>query len=1565
MADLTLDINEVQVLVHFPGDANGFFWHHRILLYRIEGGEWLTLTPDHDIVRHNLTNQRHRVLDRAAPFPGDIAVEIYAHDPLGRAALANFKRQAQIQAAILGEGALLDPEVFQWVVCEPHRPDFGMVVDAALLGNEATGLAFTLKGVILKDGEEVFVERVGVAAIGDWRRQRGLETADVRLLGDHRDASGKKVLDLKSAVSLMKAPADDDFPIAGTRAAKEFHESVASSTGNFLSYHTEWLRLSGVSKKHSAVHVHRALCEGLRLLHSFDQIDASAVAIGEHLTRWAIQVELAVERNPAQPDYTGLDIISGTAQLPDGRADTAKFSEWVTSRLKERASIWKQERLFMHERRQLRGKGRDGEEASSSDDGGGKGARRKKKKNKDKKDTTDAGAKGAGGMVIPSHCRGFLLRDLVTFNLCMEIPWTNVQNWIMKDLHRRISLYGDPPADLDEDSVMADLGHRSSLYEQEARHLAPMDLDRIKILKRRLEPTDAKTLAPPEVVAYLRHFDELVERTPSELAVLRECGTLVEPYWDPSLRRSRTKRLELYRALHSAGLLAFRRRRKARVGFFTVHKKGGAQRLIVDARQANACHRSPPTTRLATPAGMINLDLSAQTLEADGFGGTFGDPEISAEAGDVGDCFYNFQVPELTAWFATDDSFSREEIRQQLGFDIPEVYDDSLGYETPLEENERVYAVAQSSSRPGRLNDEEIRDRRPPPRLLPGHTVVGTYVDNVHTFGGQAGAAGSRMNAIAERFRSLGIPFEVDGVENQRWMDSLGLHLDFQGRCTARSKSQRAWQLWFATRGLLRRGRISGQLLRVYLGLANFHFQLMRPALSIFSACYRFASENIDRRRPVWPSVREELKLTLGLIFLVEYDMSAPFCEEVHIGDSSDKGYGLTVTSARHVELRRALLHREQWRFITSEEPDTRPIPQDGFEHGPLGFPGSAPNAGVGSQTAYGRELNQRIEEGYNNPLFKQRRSRLLGSPTPLMTSVVQGPSIPALAQEWDDPLRWHLVTAGPWQRPREHINVKEARVCLMGLRRLCRTARNCGTTALTLTDSMVACLAFEKGRSGSGALNALCRRAAAYSIGCRIQWTGIYTVCEFQLLSFVDFVAVSFGNFLYYFRDGPVIDLEHIVKPFPALLPGDLFGHGVAKGHQFDLLRPSSQKIVLDLIRDGRVWCVHFGTPCTVWTHEDTDGEFLLEARRYLRTHPVVFGNFTARDLANLVGYFGISGCESGHHVTAQSTKVRTTPEGAALPARLQLRTLKVTQKTLDSYHRHVQDFESWARSKGLRTNLNNLDKRVVRYMTQLALEDAVLPSTGAYLVFGLQMLKCTGPKASFLPEAKEALAGWRKLSPGGMRLPVPEEFVYDFAYLALDEQQLEIAFAMIIQLDTYLRPSECLGLRRAHIGFPAGDRYNKWSIVVAPFDLGTATKTGKYDDSVLVADKSDRAWLTEAMQLYMAKTTDELFPSLTLAKYEKWMKQAAPKLGYKSACVMPHILRHAGASNDAFHRRRPLAEIQKRGRWESRKSVTRYEKHALLLKRWEQADSKRGNTIRARSQTLPRRLLAVLRKR
>ncbi|CAE7252559.1 unnamed protein product, partial [Symbiodinium sp. KB8] len=61
-----------------------------------------------------------------------------------------------------GPFELLVPESYLWVVAERGRADFGQAIDGVLLSNPATGRAFTLKGVILKEDEEVFVERVSI-----------------------------------------------------------------------------------------------------------------------------------------------------------------------------------------------------------------------------------------------------------------------------------------------------------------------------------------------------------------------------------------------------------------------------------------------------------------------------------------------------------------------------------------------------------------------------------------------------------------------------------------------------------------------------------------------------------------------------------------------------------------------------------------------------------------------------------------------------------------------------------------------------------------------------------------------------------------------------------------------------------------------------------------------------------------------------------------------------------------------------------------------------------------------------------------------------------------------------------------------------------------------------------------------------------------------------------------------------------------------------------------------------------------------------------------------------------
>ena len=272
-------------------------------------------------------------------------------------------------------------------------------------------------------------------------------------------------------------------------------------------------------------------------------------------------------------------------------------------------------------------------------------------------------------------------------------------------------------------------------------------------------------------------------------------------------------------------------------------------------------------------------------------------------------------------------------------------------------------------------------------------------------------------------------------------------------------------------------------------------------------------------------------------------------------------------------------------------------------------------------------------------------------------------------------------------------------------------------------------------------------------------------------------------------------------------------------------------------------------------------------------------------------------------------------------------------------------------------RATKKNLDKLVTAYLTHLFDEGEFSASAGSYLVYGLQLLRNSGPKPEFLPNSKEALAGWRKVAPGGMRLPVPEEFVFDMSLHAVEQERPDIAFAIVLQFDTYMRPLECLGLTVQHVGFPAGGRYNQWSIVIAPSTLGEKTKQGTSDESVLVADVADRHWLREAMRLYMKHVTHELFPDLTLSAYERWCAGAARDLKYKSSCIMPHIFRHSGASNDMFHKRRSLQEVQKRGRW-----AARNEKHALLLKRRGQAPQNRHSLIKGRSQKLRGALLTLL---
>lgn len=368
----TLNISEPQVLLHFPNDGGGLFHHHRVCLHKIGGGQWVLLTPDLDLEVVDLSTARHRVLARHAPFPGDIIDECYIFDDLSKAELERQRRLAKTMGAILDDSADVNVDRQVWIVADPSSKRFGEQIPDDSVGDVVSLGQF---GVVQWDGETDFVREMGADAVAEFKEKRKESLGDARLLGDHRDPQGKRFLGLNDALALMTQDKFDDWAFTGPRSVLEYLQAIRDGPGDLASYHLGWVRSSGVSAASAIAHEHRSLVETLRLAISRDQLDVSNLCSFENICRRLLTLEMAVARNSAAPDFTGLEVISEAPISSQGQAYVSNMATWVTDRLKEKAQIQKQSRLFREEFN--RGGRKQGEDEETA--GGGKRWKYKKK----------------------------------------------------------------------------------------------------------------------------------------------------------------------------------------------------------------------------------------------------------------------------------------------------------------------------------------------------------------------------------------------------------------------------------------------------------------------------------------------------------------------------------------------------------------------------------------------------------------------------------------------------------------------------------------------------------------------------------------------------------------------------------------------------------------------------------------------------------------------------------------------------------------------------------------------------------------------------------------------------------------------------------------------------------------------------------------------------------------------------------------------------------------------------------------------------------------------------------
>ncbi|CAK0838714.1 unnamed protein product [Prorocentrum cordatum] len=1392
---------ETQVLVHYPEDENGLVWHHRVLLYRVAGGRSVCLTPDLGMQIHDFNVQRHRIIGRREAFPPDLAARCYVFDDdgVGRAQLDELKRQARVQAAILGDVEFEDAEEVKWLVYEAGNDHFGKEVPVEVLEDDQRFVSLGTLGVVDWLGEKRLAEGVAADNVDEWRQKREETESDSRILGIHRK-HGKRNLALHDAVQLFTEDSFEDWPFPPPRASLEYLESIRDGPGSMVVYESEWRQDSGVGDGTAALHEHRNNAEVLRLAHQVDQLNIPNLACFEQLVRRQVQIEMAVERNAKHPDYGGLDLVLGGPTTESGAASSQTFRDWVYKKQGERAQTLKQ---------------------VLPSDG----------------DSVHSGATGSS----------FLSQRHPL--LCPLLP-ALLDTFGSDGLNSGIGI----------GETLSELTASRDLYSQEPKNLAEYDIDKLKICRSGTVAKDAKSLLPPDAAGLIRHYARCIERDSEQILELQAARDFPRPYWDPTLARDQDGLLFLVDRLRQANLISFRRKLKAKIGIFFVKKKDPAWiMLIIDARQANRCHRAPPKTKLVSVGGFCELDLSDSALrDLGGFGPV---AEVWGGTSDVDDCFYQMLVEELGSWFGIDMPRTAGE------WGVSSVYDDDVGRHVPIDSTATLYpvfhgmamgwswalhlaneAVSFLASKSAVCPRSLVRERTPAPALRVGQAVSGVYVDNFTTI------AGDRLGAedSIERFRraaaEAGIGTHVDGDVGVVF-ESLGVVFDGRQRCL-RHLPRRVWRVYLATRALRRRRWVHGNILDLDGPRVNL-FGLLRPGLSCFQQVYPFVANARGRRVRLTDAVKNEMRLVQGLLFLCEYDLGADFSREVYCSDSSDIGFALLSTRATEAELRELTRYRERWRFklveTLSEVALVRP--------------------------EWAEYVGGRLRPGGGADL-----------PEGAYAEVEVPSAIPPVDQCWDTPRRWAHLRVGRWKWTKERINIKEGRASLFGSRRATRTRHNHGKRVASLGDNLVSICAFEKGRAKSWALNSLARRAAGYQIAARVRWHS-----------------------------------RHIESKRNAADAGSRLHQSGAK---FDLTRKSIQNLIKSWILAGLVWHIHLGTPCTAWSIARR-GVVDLGKAHAQEAIAVELALFTA-EVCTLASRCGVlwsleNAAASGLWEFGPVVDLMWLPEvfkvtfhmcqhevshkkpTTILTNMLALRGLEEStagEKSKDIYRRELARFFSWAEERGLSTKPDELAITMKQYF-YVKFQEGYGPGLGRSVFFGYLLLHFANYmlERDRLSDVERALAGWAKRARETVKDPAPQEVLLDMAVWMLDRGRGESASCMALQLGDYARPSESVDLVLGNVLKPVvgvrGAPSRDWGIVFAPAELGFVTMTGQRD-----------------------------------------FRDAAKALGYEKLNITPHTVRHTAPSHDIYHKHRTLEQVRRRGRWAAKKSVTRYERHAKLLK-------------------------------
>ena len=459
------------------------------------------------------------------------------------------------------------------------------------------------------------------------------------------------------------------------------------------------------------------------------------------------------------------------------------------------------------------------------------------------------------------------------FDFLHKRPLTSPQEAVFNRIKLCLQEAGVQPLGLTGEKALEEMKSCKDLYAEEPHNLASYSYSKLKVLHSQLCPHELVSVLPAHAKALVSRMSSMIEKSPEEIACEPPCR--IKPYWDPKLRHNRSEVVKLMVGLAQKGLVTFRTRIKEKIGIFCVKKKTPEwNRMVIDARRVNYFHKTPPTTRLATPRSFLDIQFEReQGSKPCAFG-------IEA---DVADCFYNFFHEPFASWFGVDCPMTRVQW-EDAGWKNTRIFSDetqtffwpspdevlfpvfrglAMGWSWALFLANEAVAHIVCGKVPAPMT--EVRDRLPAP-VLGDHAITGVYVDNISIIGRTAEQVTQAADRIQAYFDDIKIPLTWNPSKPTSQLETVGIVLDFEAG-VARNKPKRLWKVFLAGQSLMHRRRVSVDLLEVWLGHASYIFMLMPLGLSSFFHIYRFIHSQRGKRAEMgFRSARNSCGFRLNLV---------------------------------------------------------------------------------------------------------------------------------------------------------------------------------------------------------------------------------------------------------------------------------------------------------------------------------------------------------------------------------------------------------------------------------------------------------------------------------------------------------------------------------------------------------------------------------------------------------------------------------------------------------------------------------------------------------------------------